>query len=151
MTPPSPMTRRKALGSIASLASISIVPSRVLGLNGQTPPSEELTRALIGCGGISASHLGMPGRILAVCDVDSQRLAQRLGQAQNGQEAGRTFLLLRSLMRIPAPPPASPPRRWKELERRRHWQQEWTVNGLCQAQGRSQCIQCCSGHGGFEC
>ncbi|MDB4544764.1 Gfo/Idh/MocA family oxidoreductase [Akkermansiaceae bacterium] len=75
------ISRRKALGNLASLATISIVPSRVLGLNGQTPPSEELTRALLGCGGISNSHLGMPGRILAVCDVDSQRMAQRQAQA----------------------------------------------------------------------
>ena len=35
----------------------------------------------MGCKGISNSHLGMPGRILAVCDVDSQRMAQRQGQA----------------------------------------------------------------------
>jgi myo-inositol 2-dehydrogenase / D-chiro-inositol 1-dehydrogenase len=82
MIPPNSMTRRKALGSLASLASISIVPSRVLGLNGQTPPSEELTRGILGCGGISASHLGMPGRILALCDVDSQHLATRMGQVQ---------------------------------------------------------------------
>ena len=81
MTDLNKISRRKALGNIASLATISIVPSRVLGLNGQTPPSEELTRALLGCGGISNSHLGMPGRILAVCDVDSKRMAQRQGQA----------------------------------------------------------------------
>ena len=77
MTDLNKISRRKALGNLASLATISIVPSRVLGLNGQTPPSEELTRALIGCGGISRSHLNMPGRILAVCDVDSQRMAER--------------------------------------------------------------------------
>ncbi|MDA7881019.1 Gfo/Idh/MocA family oxidoreductase [Akkermansiaceae bacterium] len=81
MTDLNKISRRKALGNLASLATISIVPSRVLGLNGQTPPSEELTRALLGCGGISNSHLGMPGRILAVCDVDSQRMAQRQAQA----------------------------------------------------------------------
>ncbi|MDA8967156.1 hypothetical protein N9F24_00450, partial [Akkermansiaceae bacterium] len=74
-------SRRKALKGLASLATISIVPSRVLGLNGQTPPSEELTRGILGCGGISNSHLKMPGRILALCDVDSQRLAQRTKQA----------------------------------------------------------------------
>lgn len=82
MTPPSTISRRKALGSLASLASISIVPSRVLGLNGQTPPSEELTRAILGCGGISASHLGMPGRILALCDVDSEHLENRMGDVR---------------------------------------------------------------------
>jgi len=81
MTDLNKISRRKALGNLASLATISIVPSRVLGLNGQTPPSEELTRALLGCGGISNSHLGMPGRILAVNDVDSHRMKQRQNQA----------------------------------------------------------------------
>ena len=81
MNQPKSVSRRKVLGSLASLATISIVPSRVLGLNGQTPPSEELTRGILGCGGISQSHLNMPGRILALCDVDSQRLQQRTKQA----------------------------------------------------------------------
>ncbi len=76
------ISRRRALGGLASLASVSIVPSRVLGLNGQTAPSNELTRAILGCGGISNSHLGMPGRILAMCDVDSQRLAGQLEKAK---------------------------------------------------------------------
>jgi len=78
------ISRRRALGGLASLASVSIVPSRVLGLNGQTAPSNELTRAILGCGGISNSHLGMPGRILAMCDVDSQRLAGQLEKAKEG-------------------------------------------------------------------
>ncbi|MGC6427766.1 MAG: Gfo/Idh/MocA family oxidoreductase [Akkermansiaceae bacterium] len=87
MIPPKNVSRRQALSSLASLATISIVPSRVLGLNGQTPPSEELTRGILGCGGISNSHLKMPGRILALCDVDSQRMKQRTDQAiKNGNK-----------------------------------------------------------------
>ncbi|MGC4013079.1 MAG: Gfo/Idh/MocA family oxidoreductase [Luteolibacter sp.] len=74
-------TRRHTLKSLAALATIQIVPSRVLGLSGQTPPSQELTRAIIGCGGISASHLGMPGKLLALCDVDKRHLDQRMQQA----------------------------------------------------------------------
>lgn len=80
---PNQINRRQALGKLALLASVSIVPSRVLGLNGQTPPSEELTRAIIGCGGICSSHLRMPGRILGLCDVDSQRLDSRMKQVQS--------------------------------------------------------------------
>jgi myo-inositol 2-dehydrogenase/D-chiro-inositol 1-dehydrogenase len=72
------LSRRQTLKSLAALATIQIVPSRVLGLAGQTPPSEEITRAIIGCGGISASHLGMPGRLLALCDVDKGHLDQRM-------------------------------------------------------------------------
>lgn len=78
------ISRRRALGGMASLASISIVPSRVLGQNGQVAPSNELTRAIIGCGGISASHLNMPGKLLALCDVDSKRLEGRMEQVRNG-------------------------------------------------------------------
>lgn len=74
-------TRRTALKSLAALAGIQILPSRLLGLNGQTPPSEEITRGIVGCGGISAMHLGMPGRLLALCDVDAGHLAQRMGDA----------------------------------------------------------------------
>ena len=75
------LSRRQTLKSIAALATIQIVPSRVLGLAGQKPPSEELTRAIIGCGGISASHLGMPGKLLALCDVDQSHLDQRMKDA----------------------------------------------------------------------
>src|SRR6187549_3837852 len=75
------LTRRQTLKSLAALATIQIVPSRVLGLNGQTPPSEEITKAIIGCGGISASHLPMPGKLLALCDVDKGHLAQRMKDA----------------------------------------------------------------------
>lgn len=80
------ITRRQTLKSLAAIATVQIVPSRVLGLNGQTPPSEILTRGIIGCGGISASHLTMPGKLLALCDVDRNRLAQRMREA--GGEAG---------------------------------------------------------------
>jgi len=63
------------------MATVQIVPSRVLGLNGQTPPSEELTKGIIGCGGISSAHLTMPGKLLALCDVDSKHLAERMNDS----------------------------------------------------------------------
>jgi len=74
-------TRRQTLKALAALATIQIVPSRVLGINGQTPPSEILTKGIIGCGVISAQHLNMPGKLLALCDVDSKHLAQRMTDA----------------------------------------------------------------------
>lgn len=79
------ITRRQTLKSLAAMATVQFVPSRVLGLNGQTPPSEVLTRGIIGCGGISSSHLTMPGKLLALCDVDKNHLAQRMKDA--GAEA----------------------------------------------------------------
>ena len=83
------MKRRDVLKGAAIWATVQIVPSRVLGLNGATPPSEELTRGIIGCGGISAMHLTMPGRLLALYDVDKKHLAQRMGDA-GGKEKGIT-------------------------------------------------------------
>lgn len=82
-------TRRQTLKGIAALATIQIVPSRVLGLGGQTPPSEELTRGIIGCGGICAQHLKMPGRLLALCDVDKKHLENRMKET-GGEEKGIT-------------------------------------------------------------
>ena len=80
-------TRRQTLKTLAALATIQIVPSRVLGLNGQTPPSEVLTRGIIGCGGISSSHLTMPGKLLALCDVDTNHLSKRMQDA-GGEASG---------------------------------------------------------------
>jgi myo-inositol 2-dehydrogenase / D-chiro-inositol 1-dehydrogenase len=82
-------SRRQTLKSLAALATIQIVPSRVLGLNGQTPPSEEITKGIIGCGGISGSHLPMPGRLLALCDVDRRHLERRM-QETGGEAKGVT-------------------------------------------------------------
>ena len=76
------ITRRQTLKSLAAMATVQIVPSRVLGLNGQTPPSEILTKGIIGCGGISSSHLTMPGKLLALCDVDEGHLANRMRDAK---------------------------------------------------------------------
>jgi myo-inositol 2-dehydrogenase/D-chiro-inositol 1-dehydrogenase len=82
-------TRRQTLKTLAAMATVQIVPSRLLGLNGQTPPSEEITKGIIGCGGISVSHLTMPGKLLALCDVDRKHLAQRMQEA-GGEAAGVT-------------------------------------------------------------
>jgi len=87
-------TRRQAIKSIAALATVQIVPSHVLGLSGQTPPSETLTKGIIGCGGISDAHLSMPGKLLALCDVDSKHLTQRMkksGGEANGIKGYRDF------------------------------------------------------------
>ncbi len=74
-------SRRDTLKTLAAYASIQIVPGSVLGLRGQTAPSNQLTRAIIGCGGISKEHLRMPGKLLALCDADQTHLAQRMQQS----------------------------------------------------------------------
>jgi predicted dehydrogenase len=56
-----------------------IVPRRVLGGPGYIPPSDELTKAVIGVGDMGRAHLQYPGsRLLAVCDVDSGHLRAAL-------------------------------------------------------------------------
>ena len=72
-------TRRNFLKtSIASIATISIVPRHVLGGAGFTPPSGILTRAVIGTGGMGMGHvtgINKACKLLAVCDVDAKHLA----------------------------------------------------------------------------
>src|ERR1041384_8441003 len=71
-------TRRTFLkASIASLTTLAIVPRHVLGGAGFTPPSETLTRAVIGCGGMGMGHvtgINTACKLLAVCDVDEKHL-----------------------------------------------------------------------------
>jgi len=66
-----------------------VIPSRVLGAPGQPPPSEQITHAIIGVGGMGRGHIGYcqrdpNARLLAVCDVDANRLAQAVKQAGEG-------------------------------------------------------------------
>jgi len=77
------MTRRdfikRGLAAAASAVAFTIVPRRVLGGQGYTAPSDELTKAVIGVGGMGKGHLSYPGsRLLAVCDVDENHLRDAL-------------------------------------------------------------------------
>jgi myo-inositol 2-dehydrogenase / D-chiro-inositol 1-dehydrogenase len=80
--PAAGLTRRGMLKSIAALATIQIVPRHVIG-QGRTPPSEMLTKGVIGCGGMSSGHLfNYPGKLLAICDVDQRHLDGRLNECK---------------------------------------------------------------------
>ncbi|MFZ2052917.1 MAG: Gfo/Idh/MocA family oxidoreductase [Candidatus Aminicenantales bacterium] len=73
--------RRTALAA----GSLMIVPRRLLGGQGYIPPSDELTKAVIGVGGMGRGHLRYPGsRLLAVCDVDSGHLRTALDFCEAG-------------------------------------------------------------------
>lgn len=67
------VTRRQFLkGSIGAVAAFTIVPRRVLGGPGHTPPSETFGGALIGCGGRGNGTFGGLGPNVekrAICDV----------------------------------------------------------------------------------
>jgi len=69
-------SRRKFLRNSAVFAAgISIVPRHVLG-RGFIAPSDQLTKGIIGLGGMGRGHIGLGGtRVVALCDVDQTHLA----------------------------------------------------------------------------
>jgi len=93
------MAGRKTLGrreffkkSITAAAAFTIVPRAVLGGPRVTPPSDQLTRAVIGVGGMGLGHLRYDdGRLLAVCDVDAGHLKTALDAAGPGVKGYRDF------------------------------------------------------------
>ena len=86
------ITRRDFLRRAAVAAAFTIVPRHVLGGPSHTPPSEQLTRAIIGCGGISGSHLPMnDARLLALCDADADHLANRMKGQSSDVKGYRDF------------------------------------------------------------
>jgi predicted dehydrogenase len=76
----------------SSVGAFTIVPRFVLGGAGYKPPSEELTKAVVGVGGMGTGHLSYPGaRLLAVCDVDEDHLKTALEKAGEGVKAYKDF------------------------------------------------------------
>jgi myo-inositol 2-dehydrogenase/D-chiro-inositol 1-dehydrogenase len=75
--------RRDFLRRVAvSGAGLMIVPRHVLGGPGYTPPSDQLTKAIIGVGGMGRNHIPYEGtKLVAVCDVDRKHLQDVLDQA----------------------------------------------------------------------
>ena len=71
------MKRRSFLNTSAALAGIMVIPRHVLGGNGFTAPSDKLTKAIIGVGGMGRGHIGYEDtRVVAICDVDKKHLEQ---------------------------------------------------------------------------
>src|SRR5678816_2708331 len=107
------LTRRSFLKtSIASLATISLVPRHVLGGAGYTPPSETLTRAVIGTGGMGmgdVKSINTAAKLLAVCDVDEHLLLpalQAAGPDCKGYKHFREVLERKDIdiVHVPTPP-----------------------------------------------
>ena len=76
-------TRRSFMKQIAAASCFSIAPARVL--FGADTPSNQLTRALIGFGGIahSENHLPYKGsRLIGLCDPDQLRVKAGLAAAE---------------------------------------------------------------------
>jgi myo-inositol 2-dehydrogenase/D-chiro-inositol 1-dehydrogenase len=70
---------RKTSAAAGAAFAFTLVPRHVLGMNGYTAPSDEITKAVIGVGGMGRGHLRYgDARLLAVCDVDEKHLNQAL-------------------------------------------------------------------------
>jgi predicted dehydrogenase len=83
------INRRQFLsGAAATAAVFTIVPRRVLGGPGHTPPSEKLNIAGIGVGGMGASNLrNVEGEnIVALCDVDDKYAAKTYSKYPNARK-----------------------------------------------------------------
>jgi len=103
--------RRRFLKIAAgSLAGIMIVPRHVLGGPGFTAPSDQLTKAIIGVGGMGKNHIPYEGtRVVAICDVDQLHLNEALTMVGKDVKTYRDFreLLLQpdiDIVHIATPP-----------------------------------------------
>lgn len=76
------MKRRQFLKTCAGLTALTVVPRQVLGGKGFTPPSDQLTKGIIGVGSMGRGHFGYAGtRLVAICDVDTNHLKAAAQQA----------------------------------------------------------------------
>lgn len=78
--------RRTFLKTLGGIGLFSIVPRNVLGGNGHIAPSDQLTKGIIGTGGIGRSSYHFTSdehcRLVALCDVDSNHLSQSVDLAK---------------------------------------------------------------------
>ncbi|MEO8413268.1 MAG: Gfo/Idh/MocA family oxidoreductase [Ginsengibacter sp.] len=85
--------------STVAVAAFSIVPRFVLG-RGYIPPSDQLTKAVIGIGGMGRGHFAYAGtRVVAICDVDKNHLQQGLDILKDNSV--KAFSDYRELIQLP--------------------------------------------------
>jgi myo-inositol 2-dehydrogenase/D-chiro-inositol 1-dehydrogenase len=78
--------------TIAITAGISIIPRHVMGGTNFIAPSDQLTKAIIGVGGMGQGHLTYEGtKLLAICDVDSDHLSNTLKKVGNDVKGYHDF------------------------------------------------------------
>ncbi len=78
--------------SLVAAAGISIIPRHVMGGVNFIPPSDQLTKAVIGVGGMGQGHLNYEGtKLLAICDADADHLSNTLNKVESGVKGYRDF------------------------------------------------------------
>ena len=78
--------------TLAVTAGISIIPRHVMGGTNFLAPSDQLTKAVIGVGGMGQGHLTYEGtKLLAICDADGHHLANTLNKVGNDVKGYRDF------------------------------------------------------------
>ena len=78
--------------SIVAAAGITIIPRQVMGGVNFIPPSDQLTKAVIGVGGMGQNHLEYEGtRLLAICDADANHLSTTLEKVGSSVKGYRDF------------------------------------------------------------
>ncbi|HEY4205930.1 MAG TPA: Gfo/Idh/MocA family oxidoreductase [Puia sp.] len=88
--------------SLGAVAAFTIIPRHVLGGKGFTPPSDQLTKAVIGVGGMGRNHFGYAGtRVVAICDVDKKHLREAMDLLGTSANGVKTFTDHRELIQLP--------------------------------------------------
>ena len=85
--------------STLAVTAFTIVPRFILG-RGYTPPSDQITKAVVGVGGMGRNHFAYNGtRVVAVCDVDKNHLQQALNILKDKKI--KAFSDYRELIQLP--------------------------------------------------
>lgn len=72
--------------SVGAIAAFTIVPRHVLGGPGFLAPSDTLTKAVIGVGGMGRGHFEYAGtKTVAICDVDTRHIELALNALKGGK------------------------------------------------------------------
>ncbi len=106
----SPNRRDFLKSSVAVAAGMMLVPRHVLGGPGFTAPSDQLTKGIIGVGGMGRGHIPYEGtKVVAICDVDKSHLELAKSQINNSVQTYHDYreLLLRpdiDIVHIATPP-----------------------------------------------
>jgi myo-inositol 2-dehydrogenase / D-chiro-inositol 1-dehydrogenase len=85
--------------TVGAFVGFTIVPRYVLGGKGYVPPSDLLTKAVIGVGGMGRNHFPYAAtRVVAICDVDRTHLKEAAAMLPNGI---KTFTDYREVIQLP--------------------------------------------------